>query len=594
MNISQLKREVFLSIAFPEGIDTLMVRIESDRNKEFYNIYTPSPNAPQGWALHSADEQGELWLPTVDVKITSKMNGRVHFSSTEEVTFYMNGYYNTKPHVSENGCAILSAVEMTPWENGLYVLSKTIKPTAFYVEFPVARIPTITTVVETSIELLTEDFSGTAIAYYEKDGKEIVVDQGVIACRNSRKMQSHYPEDKVKAALENTLRFVMSSVIENSSAPQNKGMYLFYDLDSKCYRQHTWPWGWGPSIKLLLDAASSGMNFLDFSPEILADTAHRVGLTTLRLQVQNEKHIMNGAGTTRWSMRDHWTNASTAQDRGYLELVNGASDSGFLAGWGWMPIYNYLNDDKFVVASEKLAKNIQQQLDNYIVPPQEYLAATEYLSNITIDESGFGAIGLSELYLATGEQKYADLCKLYMDRHLEIFDSENGLWHRKYNHDQKKMVMTKDDMLVTRGQGWAMIGLLAAHDCCEPMNKYIKRAIVLSDEIIAKQNADGSFYFRLDEGDSYRGIGEKAVSLWCLMLYKMYRATKYPRYLVAARKALNWCIRHQYLGEDQEAFGCVPGNSEVGAVGYREYFNLACQYTSGFFGLALLEELKVR
>ncbi len=594
ITLKQYKKEIFINVDFPHGVDTLILKIKSDRNKNIVNLSQRSDNTPANWISNLPRKDRELWLPTVDVKITPAMWGRINFSSTEPVSFHLNGYYNKKSHTADNGTAIVDADEITPWENGLYVLSKDIVPTEFFVELPVNRIPTINTTVETSIELLTQDFSGTVTSYYEESGQEVVVDTAEIKCHPHKFNVCSFPQDKVKAALESTLHFVMSSVIKNSTAPQNKGFYLFYDLDSKSYIQPTWAWGWGPSIKLLMDAASSNIAFPEFTKELLCDTAYRAGLTTLRLQVHNKEHVMDGAGTTRWSICNHWDKEYTELQNGYGELVNGASDSGFLAGWGWIPIYNYTNDHAFIVANEKLAKNIEQQLNDYIVPPQEYMPEGEYFTATTIDESGFGAIGLSELYLATGDKKYAELCKLYMDRHLEVFDTPNGFWERKYNLETKEIIIKWDDMLVSRGQGWALIGLLAAAKCCDPENKYIERAIALSDNMVKYQNDDGSFNFRLDEHYSYTGIGEKAVALWSLLFYQIYQETKYTRYLAAARKALNWCINNQYLGSDLEAYGCIPGNSEVGAVGYRQFFNVACQYTSGFFGLALLEELKLR
>jgi hypothetical protein len=63
--------------------------------------------------------------------------------------------------------------------------------------------------------------------------------------------------------------------------------------------------------------------------------------------------------------------------------------------------------------------------------------------------------------------------------------------------------------------------------------------------------------------------------------------------LAAARKALQWLIDNQYIGPDPDGFGSVIGCSPHSGVVYRNWFNLSCTYTSGFFGLAALEELKL-
>jgi hypothetical protein len=51
---------------------------------------------------------------------------------------------------------------------------------------------------------------------------------------------------------------------------------------------------------------------------------------------------------------------------------------------------------------------------------------------------------------------------------------------------------------------------------------------------------------------------------------------------------------NQYTGSDIEGQGGVIGLTFQSGVTYRNWFPLACSYTSGFFGLAILEELKLQ
>lgn len=66
------------------------------------------------------------------------------------------------------------------------------------------------------------------------------------------------------------------------------------------------------------------------------------------------------------------------------------------------------------------------------------------------------------------------------------------------------------------------------------------------------------------------------------------------RHLAAARKALTWCIANQYSGPDPHARGGVISCCPHSGVNYRPWFRLCCTYTSGFFGLAALEELALQ
>jgi len=72
------------------------------------------------------------------------------------------------------------------------------------------------------------------------------------------------------------------------------------------------------------------------------------------------------------------------------------------------------------------------------------------------------------------------------------------------------------------------------------------------------------------------------------------RNTKDTKYLSVARKALLWCLNNQYDGPDKFADGGIIGISRQSGVIYRPWFKLACSYSSGFFGLAVLEELSLR
>ena len=58
----------------------------------------------------------------------------------------------------------------------------------------------------------------------------------------------------------------------------------------------------------------------------------------------------------------------------------------------------------------------------------------------------------------------------------------------------------------------------------------------------------------------------------------------------------NWLSRlpgFQYDGPDPDAHGSLVGCSPQSGVGYRKWFHVSCVYASAFFGLAVLEELKL-
>ena len=125
----------------------------------------------------------------------------------------------------------------------------------------------------------------------------------------------------------------------------------------------------------------------------------------------------------------------------------------------------------------------------------------------------------------------------------------------------------------------------------DPESDWLARATKLGDQLLATQKPDGHLTFVFDQPAEEVGISEKGTALWSLLFSQTYAASRDPRYLEGSRRALRWCLDNQYTGPDPEAHGALIGVSPHSAVGYRPWFRVACTYASGFFGLAVLDEL---
>ena len=115
----------------------------------------------------------------------------------------------------------------------------------------------------------------------------------------------------------------------------------------------------------------------------------------------------------------------------------------------------------------------------------------------------------------------------------------------------------------------------------------------MAENMMEWQHPDGYWSYAFTEPADQVGVSEKGTALWCLLLYRLYGITYDARHLEAARKALLWCMDNQYTGPDQDAYGSIVGITSQSGVTYRSWFPLSCTYTSGFFGLALIEELSL-
>ncbi|MCK5371087.1 MAG: glycoside hydrolase family 88 protein, partial [Cyclobacteriaceae bacterium] len=196
-----------------------------------------------------------------------------------------------------------------------------------------------------------------------------------------------------------------------------------------------------------------------------------------------------------------------------------------------------------------------------------------------------------ELYRVTKDEYYLDLTKKYMKQHLDIYQEENGLWNRLYMFETKTVIPVD---FWTRGMGWGMMGLIAC-DKIMPNDVYISWAKKMGNELIKYQNEDGSWNHKMNSSSEEFGKCEKSTSLWGMLFYQLYTVTKDKKHLKAARKALNWCMENQYMADnDPEGYGSLPGRTFNSGIDYREWFNLSCSYSTGFFGLACVQELRMQ
>ena len=132
---------------------------------------------------------------------------------------------------------------------------------------------------------------------------------------------------------------------------------------------------------------------------------------------------------------------------------------------------------------------------------------------------------------------------------------------------------------------------LLANFRMDPHGQWLEKAQKMGEHLLRAQHNDGYWTFEFDKPVSEVGISEKGTALWSLLFYRTYAGSQDARHREAARKALRWCLDHQYTGSDPEAHGGIVGVTRHSAVGYRPWFRVSCTYTSAFFGLAVLEEL---
>jgi hypothetical protein len=230
-------------------------------------------------------------------------------------------------------------------------------------------------------------------------------------------------------------------------------------------------------------------------------------------------------------------------------------------------------------------------MQEFPIPPQNYWPDLGKWDDRVIDEAGFGVELFTGMFRVAGDPRMRALGRGYMDQHLAALGRPDGLWDRVHFLDGRP---NRPVVNMTRGLGWPMEGLLAAHRLMPEDGRYLELAKKMAGHLLAAQHPEGFWAHRFDQPAEVWGVGMKGTALWCWLFYELHRHTGDPQHLAAARRALGWLLDRQDFGPDPRARGGLVAVSPHSAVGIRPWFRVTSTYGTAFLGLALLEELRLQ
>ena len=575
-------RPIEIILTLPLPLKEVELRFRSTRNTIISKISDIAPTHPApASVLPSPKPDKEVWYPVVDLELNAGMTGVLRWQTAPRLVA-VNHHFHGKTETGRREMTVRAEM-LESWENNAYC-EPAVALEDFYL---MARVPVINGGLKYTVRPLCEDWVGSVARVDEASGKEVEI------ARYAPKSSAAVPpeitpgatlaRENVEQSLLASVNYLLRAQNRNPSSPTHGGLHLFYDLDARTYRSSYWIWGAGPAVSALLEAQKVPAIAQHFPAQLLIRRADEIGRSGLALRILEPSHPAYGISLSRW--------------RRAIELPFGfeqcaaPSDALFLAGWAWIPLYRTTGNSEYLRATELLAASTARLMRDYELVPQDYYVDRREWSEHTIDESGFGVEGLQALFECTGERRYQKQADDYMKQHLAKLARPDGLWERGWNRRTGVMPTIR----MTRGLGWAMEGLLAAHRAV-PEGGYLPHAKRLADHMVKWQRADGSWVFIADQAVERHGISEKGTALWSLLFYRLYHATGDATYLAVARRALAWCVANQYHGPDPEAQGGIVGMTEHSAVGagHRAWFKVSCAYTTGFAALAAMEELGIQ
>lgn len=572
-------RVIELTLTLPLPVKEVELRFRSARNTVISKITDISPNHPAPeTVLPSPKPDKEVWYPVVDLELNAGMAGVLRWQAAPRLVA-VNHHFHGKTETGRREMTVTADL-LESWENTAYC-----EPAVALEDFFLTvRVPVINGCLKYAVRPLSEEWAGSVVRVDAASGQEVEIARFApkppAAASPSVTPGTALTRENLEQSLLDSVSYLLRTQNRNPASPTFGGLHLFYDLEARTYRSSHWIWGAGPAVSALLAAEKIPAIAQHFPAPYLTHRADEIGRSGLALRIMDPGHPAYGISLSRW--------------RRAIELPFGfeqcaaPSDALFLSGWAWIPLYRATGNPEYLKATELLAASVARLMRNYELVPQDYYVDRREWSEHTIDESGFGVEGLQALYACTGNRQYQKQVDDYMKQHLAKLARPDGLWERGW-HRRTGVMPT---MRMTRGLGWAMEGLLAAHEAV-PEGGYLAHAKRLAEQMAKWQRPDGSWIFIADQAAERHGISEKGTALWSLLFYRLYRTTGDVDHLALARKALSWCVANQYRGPDPEARGGIVGMTEHSAVGagHRAWFKVSCAYTTAFAALAAIEEL---
>jgi len=594
-NVKRNGRLISLDLPLSGKVSNVEVRILSAANNSIIEYSDVSPFAPQSrraqtgevfdpdWGKkEEMDRQSnrELRFPVVDVVVKQGMEAVIEIDLHGPGKYCFNGNFRPQMHPITNEVRI-PADQVEHWENALLLDPKSNAIQSFSIA---AKVEVTDSHARFEFETLRDDWTGS-ISVYDAVTKELLANTVVTRNINLPHVSTGRGVNRKRMidSLSWATKYILNCKNTNPNSPTFGGHFLLYDLAAKTRLRSDWPWSWGPSAQMLLKTAEIPGIDVGMNSDQLAREAIDIGKATLRQQILDRSHpayglirTTNEPGTTRAHGFDN--RSSTA-------------DTLHLVGWGWMPLYKATKDRHFLHAAEKVADVAERLMDaseDKMIPQAYDLKKKKWDDNMFF-ETSMGIQGLASLYLETGQDRHRKIMNRFVDMLLNAFEREDGLWEATLYPQTGRL---KTCNFFTKSFGYCAEGLLAVH-AAAPDRGYLKRAKRITEHALKAQAPDGSWSVRLDRPAEEVGVTDKGTALWAYLFMRLYKTTGDKKYLSAGSKALEWCMDHQYFGEDTVARGGIVGRSWPSGIIYRHWFDMVTTYTVSFFGNALAEALSL-
>ncbi len=392
---------------------------------------------------------------------------------------------------------------------------------------------------------------------------------GDVPCRLVDIAQNTLPSTMVPGSRRtetSPLAFILRSLNTASGSAFKGTFYACYDLTHRTYRLNSWMWCSAAAVRALLTQRSRP------GDESLYEIAVQVGEALRKRQLATGPNA--GAIEVRWDL-----DRSRERSYGIVRWL-APNDTAFIAAEAFLPLYEATGDSGYLEAARRVATWIRDQGTHQSGRLRVGCDATtgKWDDSWLYVDSMFVAGLFARLAAVDPDGGWSAVLQSTLDDAVRRFSLPNGLFAKTWRSRGER-----DTVKWTRGQAWALLGLLDAYGGV-PRKRWLDRAIQCANALLDAQNSNGSWYFVMDDPSS--GECAKATPILAYTMARLFKATGSSNYWQAARRALRWCETQIYDGDDLYARGGVTSHTAEGCIVGARDVNCAFLYSAAYYLMA--------